>query len=220
MQQTIDALSTRKMASAERSVDLAVKVAAAMVVTGGDPEKLAALLEADGMDKEALGAILGGLARAGGAALRGLGSGVSAAGRMRMPTTGTQRLMAASNTAPKAPGMFAGNTQRMLHAGGEAVPQGPGMLQRAGGWLQQKGQQVAAAAPTAQPKPAAQPASRPLIGAGTKLKMLGGAAALGTGYVGYKGLQTARDYMMAPPHHSSYGTPMAHDVNQYGYPQF
>jgi hypothetical protein len=230
MHQTIGALD-QKYASAEREVGRAIKIAAAIAAAQGDQTKLASLLEQQGMDKEAIGEFLGPLAqRAGAAALKGIGGAASAAGRLKMPTTGTQRLLAASGGAP-APGRLAGNTAKLLHAGGETaasvgVPQGPGVLQRAGGWLQGKGQALqqaaSAGAPAAAAKvaPAAAVASagKPLISAGTKGKLLAGGALLGAGYVGMKGMQAARDFMMAPGGHSH--TPIQQNVNEYGYPQY
>jgi len=56
---------------------------------------------------------------------------------------------------------------------------------------------------------------------GWKGKALGLGALAGTGYVGYKGLQTARDYMMMPTYTSQawggYGAGPAHQVGPYGY---
>ena len=227
MDQTISALSP-KMASAGATVGTLVKIAAAVTVANGDQEKLAYLLEQQGMSKEAIGAILGGLARAGGAVLKSIGGAASAAGRLKLPTTGTQRLMAAGGQAvPKAPGMFAGNTARMLHAGGEATPalsaasQGPGTLQRAGSWIQgkgqalaQQGQQVAQAAPSAV-RPAAGGGS--LLSGMTKAKMIGGGALLGAGYLGMKGLQAGRDYMMQPTG-AQHAPGPKHNINEFGYP--
>lgn len=190
MEQTISGLSP-KMASAAETVWRMVKVAAAVNAAGGDQEKLALCLEQEGLDKEAFGALIGGLARAGGAALKGIGGAASAAGRL-LPQTATQRF---------------------LQAGGEAI--GPNVAQRAGGWLQgqgaslaQKGMQLAKA-----------PAAAPLLSAATKAKMIGGGALLGAGYLGMKGMQAARDYMMQPTG-SHQGPAVMHDVNQYGYPQY
>jgi hypothetical protein len=61
---------------------------------------------------------------------------------------------------------------------------------------------------------------KPLIG--WKGKALGGAALLGTGYVGMKGVQATRDYMMTPTGgygSSSYGAPSGarYAPSQYGY---
>jgi hypothetical protein len=225
MRQTTGMLD-RKYASAEAQASHAIKIAAAMTMAGPDLEKLAHLLELQGMDKEAIGALIGGLARGAGAALKGIGGAAQAAGRLQMPTTGTQRLMSAAGTAaPKAPGMFAGNTARMLHAGGETAAKGPGTLQRAGGWLQGKGQQLQAAGarPAAAAAPAAQAAApaakgKPLLSMATKGKLMAGGALAGAGYVGYKGMQTARDYMMAPSQHTT--APVMQNVNQFGYPQY
>lgn len=211
MRQTIGALD-QKYAAAEREIGRAVKIAAAIA--------------AQRMDKEAFD-VLGPLARAGGAALKGIGGAASAAGRLKMPTTGTQRLLAASGGA--APGRLAGNTAKFLHAGGETAAsvgatKGPGVLQRAGGWLQRQGEgldfrgRMAQAAPAAKAAPAAAGAGTSLMSAATKGKLLAGGALLGAGYVGMKGLQSARDFMMAPSEH--HGAPVMQNVNQYGYPQY
>lgn len=191
MRQTIGALD-QKYASAEREIGLAIKVAAAVTVARGDREKLAFLLERQGMDKEAIGQILGGLARAGGAALKGIGGAASAAGRLRIPGT----------------------------------PEAPKLLQRAGAWVGRQGEaaqgagaRLMAAAPKAVPAAAAAAgASKPLFSAATKGKMLAGGALLGAGYVGMKGMQAARDFMMAPSGH--HGAPIQQNVNEYGYPQY
>lgn len=70
-------------------------------------------------------------------------------------------------------------------------------------------------------KPAAEavPKAKPLLSMGTKAKLLGGAGLLGAGYMGYKGMQTARDYMMMPSGQSNWGpgyAPRA-GVTEYGY---
>jgi hypothetical protein len=194
MRQTIGSLDS-KYASAEREAGRAIKIAAAMTVAQGDLEKLAWLLEAQGMDKEAVNAFLGGLARAGGAALKGIGGAVSAAGRLSIPHT----------------------------------PASPQLLQRAGSWVGRQahaaegaGARLMAAAPKAAPVAAAAPlaaaASKPLISTGTKAKLLAGGALAGVGYMGLKGMQSARDFMMAPTGHSE--APIMNNVNELGYPQY
>lgn len=186
MHQTISALDS-KYASAEREVGYAVKIAAAMTAAQGDLEKLAGLLEAQGMDKEAVNAFLGGLARAGGAALKGIGGAASAAGRLKIPGT----------------------------------PEAPQLLQRAGAWVGRQahamegtGSRLMAAAPKAAPVAAAAGASKPLISTGTKAKLLVGGTLAGAGYMGLKGMQAARDFMMAPTGHSE--APIMNNVNEYG----
>lgn len=203
MEQTISGLDP-KMASAGVTVGAIVKIAAAVTVADGDMEKLASLLEQQGMDKEAIGALLSGLARAGGAALKGIGGAASAAGRLAVPAMG--------------------NTAKMLAAGGEAAAKSPGVLQRAGGWLSgqgsslaAKGVQAAKAAPAAAAGAAAGGGS--LLSGATKAKIVGGGALLGAGYLGMKGLQAGRDYMMQPTgEHHAPGPP--NNVNGYGYPQY
>lgn len=79
-----------------------------------------------------------------------------------------------------------------------------------------------AAAPAAEAGPGAWQRFKSAVTPGWKTKALLGAGALGVGYAGYKGLQTARDYMMMPTGYSGagrnpYGPQVYHDVNQYGY---
>jgi hypothetical protein len=61
-------------------------------------------------------------------------------------------------------------------------------------------------------------ARKPIIG--MKAKLLAGGAALGAGYAGYKGLQTAKDYMMQPTYATQAwggsGT-LRGGVNEFGY---
>lgn len=90
---------------------------------------------------------------------------------------------------------------------------------------------AATAAPVAAPAAVATPAgqARPsllsktweAVRPGWKTKALAGGAVLGTGYVGYKGLQTARDYMMQPTYASQawggYGMAPPSSVGPYGY---
>lgn len=199
MRQTIGALD-QKYASAEREVGRAVKIAAAITASRMGSAELLTLLGQQGMDKEALD-VLAPLARAGGSVLKGIGGAASAAGRL-----------------------------------GRQLQQGPGPLMRAGGWLSGKGHALSAAGAKAAPAlkatenvlqeaapaaAAAAPAAakaKPLMSMGTKGKLLAGGALLGTGYVGMKGMQAARDFMMAPSEH--HGAPVMQNVNQYGYPQY
>lgn len=55
-------------------------------------------------------------------------------------------------------------------------------------------------------------------------KAIMGAGILGAGYLGYKGLQGARDYMERPGHtNATWGrdqSPLMHNVNEYGYPMY
>lgn len=57
----------------------------------------------------------------------------------------------------------------------------------------------------------------PQVSTGTKL--MGAGALLGAGYLGAKGLQATRDYMMIPSG-SHHGPPIMNNVNEYGYPQY
>jgi hypothetical protein len=198
MDQTISALNP-KMAAAQVIVGDMLKVAAIVVTADGDAEKMAYLLDLHGIDKESGigGQLLGGLARAGGAALKGLGGAASAAGRL---------LPAAESAATKAP-----------------------LLQRASGWLNakganmaQKGVAMAAAGPAAvaaAPAAAAANGGKPLLSGMTKAKLLGGGAVLGAGYLGMKGLQAGRDYMLQPSG-THEGPPIQNNVGREGYPVY
>lgn len=70
--------------------------------------------------------------------------------------------------------------------------------------------------------PAGSKAQKSWVGLGTKAKVLGGAAALGTGYAGFKGLQATRDYMQSQPHGTYGGKSPAvmHNVNEFGHPEY
>jgi hypothetical protein len=151
--------------------------------------------------KEAFaGALLGAGMKALGGAAGGVGKALSTG------LTGTARLQNAGEAAGFA---------RALR---------PGMAQRAGGTLsgigsklQGAGQALATKAPAV-----ATPTSKPLIGMGTKAKLLGGAVAAGGLYAAYKGMQGVKDYMSQPSGTASFGGPtpgVMHNVNQWGYPQ-
>jgi hypothetical protein len=194
MEQTISALDP-KMAAAMNLLD--------------DVVKTAALATIEGMDKAAFGELLGALgrvgARAGGALLKGMGGAAQAAGRLKLPTTGTQRLVSAAQGQ------------------GLGLTKAPGAMQNAAGWLSRQGTALSSTGAKAPIKPAiaAAGASTPLIGMGTKAKLLGGGALLGAGYLGMKGLQASRDYMMTPSaSYGEHGAPIMHDVNQYGQAQY
>jgi hypothetical protein len=193
MEQTISALDP-KMAAAMDLLD--------------DVVKTAAVASIEGMDKEAFGELLGALgrvgARAGGALLKGMGGAAQAAGRLKLPTTGTQRLVSAAQGQ------------------GLGLTKATGALGNAAGWLSRQGTALSEAGAKAPIKPAiAAAAGAPLIGMGTKAKLLGGGALLGAGYLGMKGLQAGRDYMMTPSaSYGEHGAPIMHDVNQYGQAQY
>ncbi len=132
----------------------------------------AAAQAVDGMDKEAIGALFGGLAQSAGKAL----------GQVVTKAKGTAGALkgAPKAVAPKVPGV--GGTQGVAQAAQAAK------------------------------------AKKPLIG--WKTKAVVGAGALGTAYTGYKGMQAARDYMMAPTYTSNAwggGGMLRGGVNQYGY---
>lgn len=181
------------------------------------PSKLASIAEEIGTElarsslgkEAAIGALVGALGRGLGGTLAASGRGLGALGR-------------------------SGNTFRFQQAArraGVGVPTpaaGVGTaLRQSGVSLQQTGRNLSSGATQAQQNMATQQArraaSKPLIGTGTKLKLLGGATALGAGYAGLKGLQTARDYMMMPAGQSTYGRhgpQLMHNVSQYGYPTY
>jgi uncharacterized membrane protein YebE (DUF533 family) len=148
------------------------------------------------MDKEAIGQLLGGLARAGGAALKGIGGAASAAARLQIPGT------------PAAP--------QLLQRAGSAVGRAGQAAQSTGSRLMATGAKAAPAAAAAAPAAAA---GKSLFSAATKGKLLAGGALAGAGYLGYKGLQATRDFMMAPSGHNHAPGPM-NNVNEYGYPQY
>lgn len=69
--------------------------------------------------------------------------------------------------------------------------------------------------------PAGSPAQKSWLGLGTKAKLVGTAGVLGAGYAGFKGMQAARDYMQAQPHGVyGKGPAIAHNVNEFGYPEY
>lgn len=205
--------------------------------------ELGVLLARAEMDKEAF------LGLAGGAALKGVGALAGGAGRLlgaggkamgsagRAVTqglTGTARL---NNAVQKADGV-AGFTRALrpsVSTQAGTTLRGVGVqAQGAAKTLQGLGQRasqagtgmLAKAAPAAaQAAPAvatASAASKPLIGMGTKAKLLGAGLAAGGLYAGYKGLQSAKDYMMQPSGTATFGGPtpgLMHNVNQWGQPQ-
>lgn len=107
-------------------------------------------------------------------------------------------------------GGFIGAGLKGLGAGAKAIGSRLGMG-GVGGALQAAGQGVMGAV---------KPAAKPLIGLGTKAKLIGGLGLAGAAYAGYKGLQTTRDYMMTPSYSSpSWGSgfQLQQQPNQYGY---
>jgi hypothetical protein len=174
------------------------------------------------MEKEA------GIGQALGGAMGGLGRAFGATGR---------RL--AGTTAQRATGMaspLSGVGMRMRQAGVQMQQRGQ-QWSRFGTGATGRFQQAAArqgVLPSPRPPAAAARAAAPLPVSGASSKTIwpgirnkallygGGAAALGgTGYAGYKGLQTAKDYMMQPTYASSSWGPSgmmpASGVNEFGY---
>lgn len=105
-------------------------------------------------------------------------------------------------------GLMAPGTRRLIGAADKAGIAAAGIP---------KPSPMAAAIPT--PKmPAGSP--KPLIGMGTKMKVLGGLGLAGAGYAGYKGLQATRDYMMVPTQQTQnwgFGGPQVKaGINQWG----
>lgn len=148
----------------------------------------------------------------------------------------TRAARAAGVEAVKAPGfmskMFSPGTARLQEAAmGKAPassftpPPGTPIGQRIKAQfsptarLQAAGGEAAPAAAAAAPAAAQAAKAKPWVSTGTKLKLLGGAGLLGAGYMGYKGLQATRDYMMVPSGQSQWGpgyAPRA-GVTEYGY---
>ena len=147
---------------------------------GGSALSGLAIEALEGMDKEAIGALLGGVAKGMGKMLGGAGA--------KAPGVVGKLKGAPRAVGPKAAGLP--GTQGVAQAA--QASRGPGVLAGA--------------------KKAVTP--------GWKSKALVGGAALGAAYTGYKGLQTARDYMMQPTYASNNwggtGT-LRGPVNQYGY---
>jgi hypothetical protein len=137
--------------------------------------------------------------------------------RSKLPMSGTKRFIQSAEKeglgdvargALKPPKMPAGGPYRtagLPSAGAAAGAAAPAAGAAAG----------AAAPATAAAK------SKPWLSWKTKAKIGVGAAGLGAGYLGYKALQTGRDYMIQPQQtggaYGHYGPPVAHDVNPYGY---
>lgn len=159
-------------------------------------EKVAAGNALSGMEKEAIGALLGRLGAGAGKMLsQGGGALTRAGGRLQ------QAGQAVSKKVP-------GGAVRPSQGGLGAKPAG--------------GPYRTAAKPSAgQLAPAAASGKeQPLLGGMTKAKLLGTAGLLGAGYAGYKGLQAVRDYMMVPTgarQQWGYGAPLRHNVTAYGY---
>lgn len=177
-----------------------------------------------------------GLAKALGGGLRAAAGGVAAgAGHLG------QGIGQAAQRAGQAI-REAGPTGRLISAAGPTLMQGvdPGpahrvgqLLERAGAAAQQGGQGLAArgsevagsgaraarAGLADKAAPAAAPLfgpSKPLLGFGTKAKLLGAGGVLAAGYTGAKALGAVRDYMDVPAgyHHSGY---VRGDLTDYGY---
>ena len=212
-------------------------------------EKVASGVELNEMEKEAIGALLGvgralssGITRAG----KGLSEFGSRAAKGTLTPTGRLQRAAGGEAAQFAEAVRPGLRQRA----GQALQATGGGLQRAGAGLERKTMQQALKAPkvptgqvaasrsagpyrtAAKPQAGASVASapaaaaeatgkaKPLLSGMTKAKLLGGAGLLGAGYVGYKGLQAVRDYMMVPSgaHQQwGYGSPLRHNITPYGY---
>lgn len=156
----------------------------------------------DEMEKEAFGALIGG-------AMKLMGKGVSGVGKMVGKGGGaTARLQQAS-------GQATGGVGRTLRGWGAGMQRSGGSMVRGSGTGTQRLERAMggsakakpALAPAAKAKPSVATAGaadvagdvakkKPLIG--WKTKALAGGAAGVVAYGGYKGLQSARDYMMMP----------------------
>jgi hypothetical protein len=166
-----------------------------------------------GMNKEA---VLGLLGRGAGALVQGAGKAVGALGK----STKTQSFLRAARQQGVAPTGVSGGVGGALRGAGVKMQQAGKQLKApsaAGSAAPAMPQAATAVAATAKKK------SEPLIGLGTKAKILGAAGLAGAGYAGLKGVQATRDYMMTPSGHSAYGRGvprLMHNVNEQGYPQY
>ena len=162
---------------------------------------------------------LGGVLRRSGASMQRTGGQLGAAGQRMAnlpskplgPLPGPRGVPSVGGKPPPPPSIAA-----------RATP-APAVRAPAPAGTPAKGSVAGTLAPPPTAAPAAKPAkSKPLIGTGTKLKMLGGAGLLGAGYVGMKGLEATRDYMMMPSGSfgHTYGAPLQHNVSEYGYPMY
>lgn len=203
-----------------------------------NPE-LIAELEKQGMDKEAIGALLGrlagGLGKAmGGAGRRLAGSTMSRAVGKAGPLSGLGMKMRGAGVGMQRAGQQwqrygMGATGRFQQAAAKmgvkptlTPQQATAQAARRAAKAAPSGPAAAAARTAAKPAAAAAPAakSKPLLSWKTKGKILGAGAALGAGYLGYKGLQATRDYMMQPTYTSRSwggGGPLPSGINPYGY---
>jgi hypothetical protein len=144
-----------------------------------------------------------------------------------LPGTGTSRLLAAEAAdavgAPAAPGLL---TRMSPNARFNAAAKAEGLAPPPPPAPPAKAPTSAAGSPPMPPAPAPAPgapasSSKPLLG--WRSKALVGGALLGTGYAGYKALQTAKDYMMVPSGSSQNwgagGPQPKAGVNEWGQPQ-
>lgn len=227
------AASTLEVASGQPAGELKVGSAAALV--SGTARDLAKLAHTDlsEMEKKAImgtiGKTIGAIGKATSSVGRGMQHGFTAQGRFARAASGGGKTLDEVAGATMGQRM-GGRLQRMgeraqaagqkIYGGAAAKSMGRGMSSVS----KAPAQAAAAAAPaaTAAAAPAAQAAkqtaSKPLVG--WRSKALLGGATLGAGYVGYKGLQAARDYMMVPTSSTQnwgVGAPVLSNVNQYGY---
>jgi hypothetical protein len=162
-----------------------------------------------------VGKLLGGLGMQGaGAASGALGRGAQAVGQgLQQGFGATGRLVRAAG-----PTLMEGIRPGAAPALGSALGGAGRALERGGSAVAGAGQNAVGAASRALKAPAVAPSilSKPLLSTGTKAKILGGAGALGAGYVGLKGLGAVRDYASIPAGapHQGY---LRSDVNEYGY---
>jgi hypothetical protein len=120
------------------------------------------------------------------------------------PGAGGARSLAPGSLKPPDLGaLTAGGAGGAPAAAGRAMPKPPPMPPP-----------TPASAASGKPAP-----GKPLIGLGTKAKVMGGLAVAGAGYAGYKGLQTGRDYLMQPTGAQQWGSlpPLKHEISAYGY---
>jgi hypothetical protein len=154
--------------------------------------------------KEAfIGGLVGGLGRAAGGALGGVGKAMTGLGR----SSPTFRFQQSARSLGVAPAVAPGGVSNTLRAGGAQLRQAGNTLSRGATTFQQNAV-------------LGKPGGKPLLGGLSKGKILGGAALVGTGYMGLKGMQATRDFMMQPAHTPVYGQGapgLRHGVTEYGY---
>ena len=140
--------------------------------------------------------------------------GAAAKGGGAVGPGGTQVMKSVAKTQPMK-AMGPGGTQ-VMEAAPEIAKKAPGMLSRAGSRVaegaRQAGGRVAEGARSLGRE------AKHNLGFGFRAKAALGASALGLGYMGLKGMQATKDYMMQPSQswggHQPYG--LRHNVSGFG----